>query len=642
MKVTGLSDAWCGLLAVEFVFDADIKNISYGMEDVPVSIPMNKVDTGLLVSTWFHNAPWWINADKAGRTDGVLIESDDGHGFRVFYGSDKAFSVKSVSDERLHFQARLLVPKAGESKTFRFRMAPDLSNTAMRSAAREQRGQSVVPAIHLEKASALRASGFIKRDRWNTGFVDETGTPYYAIGLNTHSGQFLIMPPVEQERVLQAMEKAGMTVMRIITFDWIFHPVPGVWNMAAMKQLKETIDRCAAHGIRVLLCLEYSAAAYQYSIGLHLSPSDQDIYFMKEMLRDYKERVDFIVKPLKDDPAVMAWTVSNEPGHMLKPDKNSRATTSGFKEWLKNRYGTIGQVAAAWKRPVLTNFNQITQPEKEGYEKQLTRADRDFFDFQNDVIAETLIDRGRLIKHADDNHLVGISDGFSRRMAGHAGAELFDFQAPHTYDLWSNGREILRHVFFLLAQHRDALPGNPRPVIVEEFGISEQPQFSPAMRAEHIRQFMEAGKRWGMAGIIQWWDMNAEAYAAFAAEKPYVDQSQSDGPTLAVYLPPSQEWNLVFYGCIGVRRRWENAVFAAVDAGFSIKVISSPEQAGEATAILVLADSLNPVERLHVRRSKHPVYLLPEAAALKTTIPVANVLPASWEAQKNQWRKQHE
>jgi len=46
--------------------------------------------------------------------------------------------------------------------------------------------------------------------------------------------------------------------------------------------------------------------------------------------------------------------------------------------------------------------------------------------------------------------------------------------------------------------------------------------------------------------------------AAYAEAQPYRLTEPPDGPTLAVYLLPSQEWNLIFYNRYMVRRQTIN------------------------------------------------------------------------------------
>ena len=145
-----------------------------------------------------------------------------------------------------------------------------------------------------------------------------------------------------------------------------------------------------------------------------------------------------------------------------------------------------------------------------------------------------------------------------------------------------NGPAIERHAAFLALYYRNLLPDRPRPVIVEEFGILPGPQFPAEMRAEHARQFLEAGKRCGLAGLVHWdWEeeTNPGLLAAYRQTSPYQTAIPEPGTIVAAYLPPSHDWNVFVYARYMVRRNWEAALAAAIAAGCEPKIISSAKEA---------------------------------------------------------------
>jgi len=251
-----------------------------------------------------------------------------------------------------------------------------------------------------------------------------------------------------------------------------------------------------------------------------------------------------------------------------------------------------------------------------------------------------MIKRAEIIRSVDRNHLVAVSDGFPRRLKGHIGAEIIDFFAPHTYDIWSNGPEISKHANFLLLQCRDALPDRRRPVIIEEFGIQPLPQYPGTMRAKHIEEYLKAGKKWGLAGVLQWWDMDDEVFSAFAKEHPYknLPQKEKKAP-LAVFLSPGQDWNLAFYDRGGIRREWENVITVPSESLFDIKLVSSLEDIVNAKAILVLGDSLEDSEIALLKESQEHIVLTPEGRSIKEKLPKAFILPQSETLQLDLWQK---
>ncbi|MBI2301137.1 MAG: hypothetical protein HYU66_19680 [Armatimonadetes bacterium] len=381
-----------------------------------------------------------------------------------------------------------------------------------------------------------------------------------------------------------------------------------------MQRLRDTITRAASHGIRTILCLEYGSAGYQYHASRHVGVTEKDVFASSEALRIYPDLVRGVVEPLRGDPAVLGWTVTNEPVSYLGP---SPAKLAGWRSWLKAH-------ALAEDTP---------PPTEAEWKAQSTPAASAFLDFDLAVTADALIARARLIKAADRSHLISISDTLGRALRGHAGAELFDFWAPHTYDLWLNGPPIDRHVAFLVALHRDTLPDRPRPVMIEEFGIQEKPEYPEAMRAEHIRQFVAAGQRHGLAGLMHWWEMTGAQFEAFGAK--YHTEPEPPGPVLAAWLPRSQEWNLLFYDRYMTRRGWDAALATAAEAGLRIRVVSEPSEARGAAAMLVLGDALPAAEAQTLPAAGCPVCLLPSA----TPLPDATVLPQDPAAQSELWRK---
>ena len=118
-------------------------------------------------------------------------------------------------------------------------------------------------------AARLRATGFVRVDKAGTGFVTADDHPYFPVGLNSYGTLLPCLPPAEQERRLKQMQDAHMTATRILLCDWNFRPLPHVYNDAWFTRLRDTIDRCASHGIRTLVCLELGAVATQY----HLQPA---------------------------------------------------------------------------------------------------------------------------------------------------------------------------------------------------------------------------------------------------------------------------------------------------------------------------------------------------------------------------------
>ncbi len=118
---------------------------------------------------------------------------------------------------------------------------------------------------------------------------------------------------------------------------------------------------------------------------------------------------------------------------------------------------------------------------------------------------------------------------------------------------------IEHHTRFLVGSLRDALPDRPRPVLIEEFGISAGPKYPDPLRAEHIQQYLAAGRRWGLAGVMHWWDLTDPLRAVYAA-CPRDWPPPPATPSVQVWLPPEAEWRLAIYPQWPTRRRWEKTL----------------------------------------------------------------------------------
>lgn len=409
--------------------------------------------------------------------------------------------------------------------------------------------------------------GFLRVDRQGWAFTDAAGKPIRMMGRNQHD--FVSLTRKEQVALLRGMRANGMNTLRILVQDPLFRPLPGVWNGEAIRRLRQALDLCASFGIRVVICLELSGCGYQYSISQHASPCWSDLYVLPEARVWYADMVDKVVRPLRTHPAVAAWDVTNEPD--MPPDPASRVQAEAFRAWR------------AANRP---SGGPTPLPSVAEYEAQNTEAGRDYWAWSSSALADAVIARARMVRRADPNHLITLSAWDPRLLRGHKGAEAFDYWSPHTYDLWLNGPVIEKHLLGLVLGQRNALPDRPRPVVIEEFGMSEAPGRPEALRAEHVRQFLAAAAKFRAGGILHWWDMAPallEPYRTAPAMAPPLA-----GKPLAIWLPPSRYASTVIYSRYMDRRKWEEALWKAVEAGYSPRFIAAPSEASGMAALLQL------------------------------------------------------
>jgi len=630
VKITKLADAWVGRLAVEFRFAADTKALAYGYHDCPVRVPLAGAETGQILWAWDYGVPSWFVAENGPAASGTIMETTRSHGF---------FVIRAGRDDREPDGAYLVHigldwPKVvGESVEAAFRLAPGAKPQELQAERRKRLRVERDPPLDTARLKRLRAAGFVRVDRTGGGFVTGDGKPLRILGQNTP--HLAMLSPAEQEKLLAQSEAAGITVTRLLLADYAYRPL-GAWNEEAYRRLRATVDRCASHGIRTIVCLEYSAAALQYNLSIQRSKNWSDLYLMPEMLESYQGTVARVVAPLKDDPAVMGYDVTNEPDMALSPA--TPTLTGAWHAWLQAKYPTVARLREGWGQPDLARFEGAGEPQQDDYDWQRTQQARDFLAFGGDAIGRSMIARAKLVRAADPRHLITISAWDPRLLRGLPGAEMFDYWAPHSYEIYLVGPEIAEHVMYQVGLLRRALPDRARPVVIEEFGLFEDPKFPEPMRAEHCRQFLEAGDRWG-AGMMIWYDLTPSLLAEFTAASRRKPAARTEGPELAFYVAPSEECRVLIYPLYMWRRKWGRALASAEEAGFRVREVCRPTEAAGCSALLVLGDGLTPAEERTVRDMELPVVLAPGAEAAKQRFPGAAMLPADAAGQVALWKE---
>jgi hypothetical protein len=624
VKVTRLADAWVGRLAIEFRFGPQTRALTYAYADCPVRLPLTDAKPGPLVWAWDYGVPAWLMGESETNSAAVILDATTTHGFFA----DKA------QDGTIVVACSLDWPKAvGESVEAGFHLAAGTSAAALQTERRQRLGIPPDPALDLAKLNRLRAAGLVQVDKAGWGFVTADGQPLRILGQNR--SHLAMLSPAEQEPILAQYEAGGLTVTRLLLPDYVYRPM-GRYNDEAYGRLMATIDRCAAHGIHVVICLEYSACADQYNVSVHATRNWSDLYTMPGMLDFYRGTVARVVPPLRDNPAVLGYDVTNEPDIALSPA--TPTLSGGWHDWLRARYGDIARLRDAWGKPDLVSFDSAEVPTQRDYDGQTTRPARDFFAFGGGAIGQGLIARAKIVRAADPHHLITISGWDPRLLRGQRGADVFDYWSPHSYEIYFVGREISDQVMYQLGILRRALPDRPRPVVIEEFGLVENdPRYPEAMKAAHARAFLDAGDRWGV-GIMIWSDLTSPLVAEFAAASKRAPSARTDGSSLAFYLPPSAEWHVPIYSAYMWRRKWGEALASAQEAGFRVREVVKPSDAAGCKALLILSDSLTPAEAQTVRGFGLPVLLTPGAHDAAQVFPEAPVLPADWAAKVALWQ----
>ena len=295
-RITRLDNRSYYRSALECRFAAGTRELALGYYDVPVVFPVEQIRmTGQFYNTWnWDLLPSWITVATAGGESACVAPAAHAH-----HGM---FLVKESNGEYTA-QFGLDAWEVGQSAEMTIRLAsgPQAAALAERAnlAARDARLKAARLAANAAAARepAAPLSGYVRVDASGRGFVSSDGRPMFVAGRNI--GDLPAFCPEEQELLLKQMAASGMNTTRICLWDCLYRPLPGLWNEAALARLKPTLDRCARHGIRVIVCLELSANGYQYSCTTHRTRAWSDIYFLEEAKQWYRDAVQRIVCPVQ-------------------------------------------------------------------------------------------------------------------------------------------------------------------------------------------------------------------------------------------------------------------------------------------------------------------------------------------------------
>ena len=162
---------------------------------------------------------------------------------------------------------------------------------------------------------------------------------------------------------------------------------------------------------------------------------NSDFFFNPTVRKDAMARFQSLVERFKDDPTIDAWVVTNEP--RLIADPESAIQRRSWHDWLARRYGTVENIAKAWKQHPPEGIQAIQQiPILRLHD----RSPRSFDEARwiDEVLIAYVRDVARAIRSWDRNHLITM-DGCSWSywlMRDWARLPEIDFVSWHDYD-WS-------------------------------------------------------------------------------------------------------------------------------------------------------------------------------------------------------------
>ncbi|KAJ7944251.1 Mannan endo-1,4-beta-mannosidase-like protein [Quillaja saponaria] len=330
------------------------------------------------------------------------------------------------------------------------------------------------------------------------------GSPYYANGFNAYWLMYVASDPSQRYKVSTAFREAtshGLTVARTWAFsDGVYRPLqysPGSYNEQMFKGLDFVISEARKYGIKLILSLVNNYESFggkkQYvnwarSQGQYLT-SDDDFFRSPVVKGYYKNHIKTVLNRYnsftgihyKDDSAIMAWELMNEPRCTSDPSGRT------IQAWITEMASYVKSV----------DRNHLLEAGLEGFYGQSTPQRKGL------------------------NPAINIGADFvaNNRIPG------IDFATAHCYpDQWFSSSNDQAQLSFLnnwLNAHiLDAQYTLRKPILFTEFGkSSKDPGFSSYQRdllfSTVYYKIYSSAKRGGPAAGALFWQLLTEGMNSF-------------------------------------------------------------------------------------------------------------------------------
>ena len=177
------------------------------------------------------------------------------------------------------------------------------------------------------------------------------------------------------ERDLKQISDLGFDFIHMAEFAWaMLEPTEGVYDFA---WLDRAVDIAGKNNLKIVmststatppvwLLRQHPDIAIMHENGTQMDhgarqhPSVSNTFFREYSLK----MIDKLAERYGKDKRIMGWQLDNEP----RPAQDYRANAQQrFRDWLKNRYSTIGALNKAWGTAfwsqIYTDFSQINIPQ---------------------------------------------------------------------------------------------------------------------------------------------------------------------------------------------------------------------------------------------------------------------------------------
>ncbi len=187
-------------------------------------------------------------------------------------------------------------------------------------------------------------------------------------------------PQNQWARDMANIHKLGMEYVHMGEFAWIFmEPQEGKYDFG---WLEKNVALASENGLKVVLCtpsatppiwltqkhpevlmIDANGRAIQHG-------SREQADWSSDLYREYVGKIDTeLAKQFGNDPRVWGWQIDNELSHYGKRYSYGPAARAKFRQWLKEKYGTIDRLNKDWGGAFWSlnyqNFDQIEIPNKE-------------------------------------------------------------------------------------------------------------------------------------------------------------------------------------------------------------------------------------------------------------------------------------
>ncbi len=326
--------------------------------------------------------------------------------------------------------------------------------------------------------------GLIQLNAAKTGFVDTlTGAPFVPFGANYYDHETGWAPQIwklfNEKRVREQftlMKHYGINTARFFIASTAFMPEKGKVSEEALAKFDAFLAIARDTGIRVIP----TGPDHWEGVPDFYKP---DMFCGEDALEALDAYWAVMAARYKDDPAIFAWDLRNEP--MIGWD--SAPMRAGWQRYLKEKYGCQKQLAAAWNHELgeeeSLSDGTIAIPEDVVDENNPRLYDYQLY--REQIAYDWTRRQVEVIRRAGDRHLVTIGYiqwSFPTYVGNHApsgyGAfrpsvlsELLDFDCAHFYPMFGNPAEPgCKRANVAYLQDWLRFCDLSRPVVLEEFG----------------------------------------------------------------------------------------------------------------------------------------------------------------------------